>query len=281
MQKQNRHVLLQQKELEAMYNEPIKILCVDDEKNVLRALERLFLDDDYGIFLADSGEEGLKILEEEGPFQVVISDYRMPVMNGVDFLKAVYQKQPETVRIVLSGYADAGAIVAAINDGHIYKFIPKPWNDEELRVTINNSLERYFLQKNNRELIEQLAVVNHQLEEKVRERTEQLELHVSALEFAQQLMWSLPVGVVGIDENNMVAHCNTVAASLLKNICSDFLGADVVQSCNLQLNRFIEKVRREKMADEIIELNDKDHLVMGRVVKLNQSEAVVLVFTEK
>jgi two-component system, NtrC family, sensor kinase len=264
-----------------MYNEPIKILCVDDEKNVLRALERLFLDDDYGIFLADSGEEGLKILEDEGPFQVVISDYRMPVMNGVDFLKEVYQKQPETVRIVLSGYADAGAIVAAINDGHIYKFIPKPWNDEELRVTINNSLERYFLQKNNRELIEQLAVVNHQLEEKVRERTEQLELHVRALEFAQQLMWSLPVGVVGIDENNMVAHCNTAASHLLKNICSDFLGSDVVQSCNLQLNRFIEKVRSEKMADEMMLLNDREHMVMGRIVKLNMSEAVVLVFTEK
>ena len=121
----------------------IKILCVDDERNVLRALERIFLDDDYEIILAGSGDEGLKIMEEEGPFQVVVSDYRMPVMNGVEFLKAVYERWPETVRIVLSGYADAGAIVAAINEGHIYRFIPKPWNDDELRVTIQNCLERY------------------------------------------------------------------------------------------------------------------------------------------
>ena len=129
------------------YSEKIKILCVDDERNVLRALERIFLDDDYDIMLAGSGDEGLKVMEESGPFQVVISDYRMPVMNGVEFLKGVYDRWPETVRIVLSGYADASAIVDAINEGHIYRFIPKPWNDDELRVTIQNSLERYFLLK--------------------------------------------------------------------------------------------------------------------------------------
>lgn len=263
-----------------MYNEPIKILCVDDERNVLRSLERLFIDDDYEVFLADSGEEGLQLLEKEGPFQVIISDYRMPVMNGVDFLKAVYERKPETVRIVLSGYADAGAIVAAINDGHIYKFIPKPWNDEELRVTIHNSLERYFLQKNNRELIDKLAVANQELEEKVRQRTEQLELHIRALEFAQQLMWTLPVAVVGIDENNMVAHSNIAASGLLKNICSDFLGADVTQCCNLELNNFIKKTRAEKNTDTQMVLNNKNYRVLGRIVELNQSEAVVLVFTE-
>ena len=120
-------------------NMPVKILCVDDERNVLRALERIFLDDDYEIVTAGSGEEGLEIMTESGDcFQVVISDYRMPVMNGVEFLKAVYERWPDSVRIVLSGYADAGAIVAAINEGHIYKFIPKPWNDEELRETIQN-----------------------------------------------------------------------------------------------------------------------------------------------
>lgn len=263
-----------------MYNEPIKILCVDDERNVLRSLERLFLDDDYEVFLADSGEEGLQLLDSEGPFQVVISDYRMPVMNGVDFLKAVYERKPETVRIVLSGYADAGAIVAAINDGHIYKFIPKPWNDEELRVTIHNSLERYFLQKNNRELIDKLAVANQELEEKVRQRTEQLELHIRALEFAQQLMWTLPVAVVGIDENNMVAHSNIAASGLLRNICSDFLGADVTQCCNIELNTLIQRTRAEKNTEAQMTLNGKNYRVLGRIVEMNQSEAVVLVFTE-
>jgi two-component system NtrC family sensor kinase len=261
-------------------SDQIKILCVDDERNVLRALERIFLDDDYEIVLAGSGDEGLKVMEESGPFQVVISDYRMPVMNGVDFLKAVYGRWPETVRIVLSGYADAGAIVAAINEGHIYKFIPKPWNDDELRVTIQNCLERYFLQKKNHELLEELATVNQALEEKVQQRTEQLELHIHALEFSQHLMGSLPIGVVGIDENNMISYCNSTATALLKGSCCDLLGADLNQSCSLDLRQLLTRIRREKTFESEILLNDARYRVLGRTILLNESEAAVFVFLE-
>ena len=94
-----------------------RILCVDDERNVLRALERLFLDDDYEILTASSGEEGLELLNAAPQVQVVISDFRMPGMNGVDFLKQVFETHPDTIRIVLSGYADTAAVVAAINEG--------------------------------------------------------------------------------------------------------------------------------------------------------------------
>jgi two-component system NtrC family sensor kinase len=132
-------------------SEEIKILCVDDEQNVLNALKRLFIDNDYSIFTAVSGQEGLNILEQEHA-QIIISDYRMPGMNGVEFLKEVCNLRPDTVRIVLSGYADAAAIVSAINEGQIYKFVPKPWNDDELRVTVANAIERYFLYKKNKEL---------------------------------------------------------------------------------------------------------------------------------
>ena len=260
--------------------ELIRILCVDDERNVLRALERIFLDDDYEIVLAGSGEEGLEIMEESGAFQVVISDYRMPVMNGVEFLKAVYERWPETVRIVLSGYADAGAIVAAINEGHIYKFIPKPWNDDELRVTIQNCLERYFLQKKNRELLEQLAAINQALEEKVQQRTEQLELRNRALEFSQSLLGSLPVGVVGIDINGMIAYCNDIAATLLKNVCSDILGADVSASCDISLGILIAKVRREKCISVETTLGDIPCRIMGRTMEFCDNEATVLVLLE-
>lgn len=260
--------------------EQIRILCVDDERNVLRALERIFLDDDYEIVLAGSGDEGLQIMEESEPFQVVISDYRMPVMNGVEFLKVVYERCPETVRIVLSGYADAGAIVAAINEGHIYKFIPKPWNDEELRITIQNCLERYYLQKKNRELLEQLAYTNQVLEEKVQLRTEQLELRNRALEFSQSLLGNLPVGVAGIDENGMIAYCNDIAVKLLKNVCSDFFGADISASCDTSLVNLVDQVRREKNISVIISLGDKQSRVLGRTMSFFESEAVVLVFLE-
>lgn len=260
--------------------EQIKILCVDDERNVLRALERIFLDDDYEIVLAGSGEEGLKIMEESGPFQVVVSDYRMPVMNGVEFLKGVYDRWPQTVRIVLSGYADASAIVAAINEGHIYRFIPKPWNDDELRVTIQNCLERYFLQKNNHELLEQLAVSNQALEEKVQHRTEQLELRNRALEFSQSLLGNLPVGVAGIDINGMIAYCNDIAAQLLKNVCIDIFGADVASCCDASLGILVEQVRREKNITIDTTIGGKACRVMGRTVAFCDSEAIVLVFLE-
>lgn len=262
------------------HSEQIKILCVDDERNVLRALERIFLDDDYEIVLAGSGEEGLKIMEESGPFQVVISDYRMPVMNGVEFLKAVYEKWPHTVRIVLSGYADAGAIVAAINEGKIYKFVPKPWNDVELRVTIQNCLDRYFLQEKNRELLQELVVVNQALEKKVLLRTEQLELRNRALEFSQSMLGNLPVGVAGIDVNGMIAYCNDSAAKLLKKVCSDVLGADVTTCCDASFGSLVERVRREKRISVEITVGGTLCRVLGRMMVFDRNESIVLVFLE-
>jgi len=261
-------------------NEPVRILCVDDERNVLRALERIFLDEDYEIVTAGSGQEGLDILEETDSFQVIISDYRMPVMTGVEFLKAVYDRWPETVRIVLSGYADAGAIVAAINEGHIYKFIPKPWNDEELRVTIQNCLERYFLLKKNRELLTELADANHALEEKVLQRTEQLELRNRVLEFSQGILGTLPVGVVGIDDAGMIALCNTKGMSILGGVCKTILGGDVNHNCSSQFSALVSRIREEKKLDTTIQLNDKSWRVMGSMVTINDCEAAVAVFLD-
>lgn len=261
------------------YDMPVRILCADDERNVLRSLERIFLDDDYEIVLAGSGEEGLQVLEESGDtFQMVISDYRMPAMNGVEFLRQVYNRWPDTVRIVLSGYADAGAIVAAINEGHIYKFIPKPWNDDELRVTVQNCLERYFLLKRNRELLDELTRANQILEEKVRRRTEDLELRNKALEFSQAMLGNLPVGVVGIDENGLIVHCNTIAAPIISQACGDFFGVDVQQCCDHRISALVGRTRTEKSIIASENFCDSGWHVLGRTVTFGGSEAVVLVF---
>lgn len=263
-----------------MEEEQIRILCVDDERNVLRALERIFLDDDYEIVLADSGEEGLKLLDSRGPFQVVISDYRMPVMTGVDFLKVVYERSPDTVRIVLSGYADAGAIVAAINDGHIYKFIPKPWNDEELRVTIQNCIERYFLLKQNHELLTALALANHELEDKIQQRTKQLELRNRALEFSQSLLGHLPVAVAGIDETGMVAYCNDQAFTILEKLFGDIFGTNVNECSDPGLGRLVDQVRLDGSIAVDCTLTENSYRVMGRAFTYCDSQAVVLLFLE-
>jgi len=162
-------------------DDEIRILCVDDERSVLKALRRIFLDEDWEILSAGSAEEGLEILRTVSPVQIIISDYRMPGMTGVDFFREVYTEWPDTIRIVLSGYADTAAIVGAINEGHIYKFIPKPWNDDELRTTIRNAIETWSLKSQNRELsdelkrhAEELERLNEELSRLAAERTEEL-----------------------------------------------------------------------------------------------------------
>lgn len=261
--------------------EPIRILFVDDERNVLRALERIFLDDPYEIVTADSGAEGLRLLSESPHcFQVVVSDYRMPVMNGVEFLKEVCKSWPNTVRLVLSGYADAGAIVAAINEGQIYKFIPKPWNDEELRITIQNCLERYFLVQKNQALLEELAATNLVLEQKVRERTEDLEFRNKALEFAQTMLGDLPVGVIGVDENGLLVYCNALAADLLKASGLHNTGADILASKEQALYDIVAQTRQHKQLRTEIHLAGRLYRVTGRTIRFSGSEAVVLVLLE-
>ncbi|MCX8070730.1 MAG: response regulator, partial [Thermodesulfovibrionales bacterium] len=187
---------------------------VDDEPNVLSSLKRIFLDDDYIILTANSGKEGLEIMNNE-EVQIIISDYRMPVMNGVEFLKEARLLQPDTVRIVLSGYADAGAIVSAINEGQIYKFIPKPWNDDELKVTISNAIERYNLFKQNKLLTEQLktrneelSALNKQLESLLDEKSKSLAFTSEVLNTHQNIIDSVPIGIIGVDLNYNIVLSN-------------------------------------------------------------------------
>ena len=146
-------------------SDTIKLLCVDDERNVLRALERIFMDDDYEILTASSGEEGLCHFDKNPDISVVISDYRMPDMNGVEFLSQVCKKYPNTVRIVLSGYADTASVVSAINEGQIYKFVSKPWSDEELRQTVAKAVESFALHQQNQRMSMELEALKLELAE--------------------------------------------------------------------------------------------------------------------
>ena len=190
------------------------LLIVDDEPNVLKSLKRLLIDTGYRILTAESGEKGLEVLTEND-IQVVISDYRMPGMAGVEFLNEVKKKYPDTIRMILSGYADVAAVVEAINEGHIYKFIAKPWNDQEIMTTIIRAFEQYQLQTENARLYAELQNRNRELEEltksledKVVERTRDLEMKNRALTMAHSIMNLLPVGVLGLDNEFIVAYMN-------------------------------------------------------------------------
>jgi response regulator RpfG family c-di-GMP phosphodiesterase len=121
-------------------DERIQVLCVDDEVFILRALKRQFMDSGYDLFLAGSGEEGLKILGER-PVQVIISDYHMPGMNGIEFMDEVLKRWPETVRIMMSGSADQSVFSRALECGQIHRFISKPWVEEDLKACIMNAIK--------------------------------------------------------------------------------------------------------------------------------------------
>ncbi|MES2115687.1 MAG: response regulator, partial [Pseudomonadota bacterium] len=104
------------------------VLFVDDEPNILSALRRLFRPRGYRVLTAESGAEGLEVLERE-PVDLVISDMRMPEMDGARFLAQVRQRWPGVLRLLLTGYSDIQSIQDAINCGEIYRYITKPWDD--------------------------------------------------------------------------------------------------------------------------------------------------------
>lgn len=128
------------------------ILLVDDEANVLAALRRALYEEPYDILTAESGEEGLKLLLTQR-VKVVISDERMPGMNGASFLAAVREKYPETVRFMLTGHASLESAMQAVNCGEIYRFFTKPWQDAELTLSIAAAIEKFDLEEENRRLL--------------------------------------------------------------------------------------------------------------------------------
>ncbi len=128
-----------------------KILIVDDEENILYALKRIFRREKYEILTATSAEEGLKIMGQQD-VDLVISDLKMPVTNGVEFLAMVKERNPAALRIILTGHADLKSVIEAIEKGEVYRFLLKPWDDEELKATIKQALEFHNLQKENQAL---------------------------------------------------------------------------------------------------------------------------------
>jgi response regulator RpfG family c-di-GMP phosphodiesterase len=169
---------------------PARILCVDDEPSILSALKRLFRPHGYTIFTATSGKEGLELLARE-PVDLVISDMRMPEMDGAQFLERVFDGWPATKRILLTGYSDASATIAAINRGKIWRYVAKPWNDDEILVTVQQALAHRQLMEENARLTrltqaqnEELKELNASLEQKVAERTAQLAEALKSLESA-------------------------------------------------------------------------------------------------
>jgi two-component system, probable response regulator PhcQ len=147
-----------------------RIMLVDDEENILRALRRVLGNEDCEIETFTQPAEALRRAQVAN-FDLFISDYRMPGMDGVQLLTAIKELQPDAMRLILSGYADLEGVLVAINQAEIYRFICKPWQDDELRLAIHQALEHRRVLMENRHLAQLL-----------REQQQELAKHKSALE---------------------------------------------------------------------------------------------------
>jgi response regulator RpfG family c-di-GMP phosphodiesterase len=157
------------------------VLFVDDEENILRSLRRLFFGEAFSVFTAPSPEQGIKIIENEPTIGVIVSDQRMPEVTGVQFLEQVRKVRPNSIRILLTGYSDINAVADAINKGGAFRYLTKPWNDEDLIQCIRESVKIYSLTLENlrlseivRQQNERLKDWNDELQQMVQEQTMEL-----------------------------------------------------------------------------------------------------------
>ncbi|WP_228716971.1 HD domain-containing phosphohydrolase [Billgrantia pellis] len=168
----------------------ISVLLVDDEPNILRALRRVLRREDYRLLTANNGEEALVVMQTE-PVDLVVSDSRMPGMDGAELLSRIQQHWPECRRLMLTGHADLTSTIRAINEGQIYRYITKPWSDDDLRLTLRQALEHQQAERERRRLEaltqeqnRELALLNAHLEERVQARTRELQQVADMLELA-------------------------------------------------------------------------------------------------
>ena len=159
------------------------VLLVDDEESILNSLRRLLRGQPYEVVLATSGAQALEIMATR-PVDLVMSDARMPGMDGATLLAEVHRLYPATSRILLTGYADLTTIIKAINDGQIHRYISKPWNDEELQLVLQQTLEHQRLERLARDQTEQLKLLNATLEKRVAARTAELQQTADMLDLA-------------------------------------------------------------------------------------------------
>jgi diguanylate cyclase (GGDEF)-like protein len=198
------------------------LLLVDDEPSILSALRRQFRQDGYEIMTATDGQKGLELLAHN-KIDVIVSDQRMPGMTGVEFLRKVKNLYPDTVRIVLSGFTELQSVTDAVNEGAIYKFLTKPWDDTQLRKQVAEAFQHKEMSDENRRLNievrtanQELASANRQLEELIQHKQQQIYRREVSLDIVREALQHVPLPVIGLDEDNFIVFTNIAANDLFK-----------------------------------------------------------------
>lgn len=202
--------------------QPRTLLLVDDEPNILASLKRLLRRDGYHMLTANSGQEGLDVLASHA-VDVIVSDQRMPGMLGADFLRKAKLLCPQTIRIMLSGYTELQAVTDAVNEGAIFKFLTKPWDDHQLREHIAEAFRLKGIDDDNvrlnaqlRDANQALAAANAAMQALVSQQQHQISRDEVSLGIAREVLQFLPLPVIGLDDEGMIAFINAAAANLFE-----------------------------------------------------------------
>ena len=240
-----------------------KILLVDDEAKVLAAIKRQ-LRKKFSIETAQSGEEALRIIDEKGPFAVIVSDYHMPGMDGIDFLCRVKKVDPDTVRMMLTGSADMSTAVQAVNEGSIFQFHPKPCPAQTLGEAIKSGIDKYHKTTESQTQMKKVQMSLEQASRIQQTLMPKSEPAVEGYDIAGQSIWCDETSgdyydfihpgdwkqeKIGIVVADVIGHgisaallMTTVRASLRERILSPGNGPEIVSHVNKSLVKDIEEL---------------------------------------
>jgi len=235
----------------------VNLLIVDDELNVLHSLKRTLIDEDFEIILSTSGPEGLKELEKNENIALILSDMRMPGMTGVEFLEKAKDISPDTLRIILTGYADIEAAIEAINRAGLYRYITKPWKDEELLQTVKEAVSKYKLITENKRLAEMvkkqkdaLKQWNTRLNKIVQDKTTELIKKNEILNKNYESSIFVLTEVIELRNTSLKRHCNSVTE----------IAVNIAKKLNLKPEE-IENIRVASLLHDIGKIGFSDSLI--------------------
>lgn len=283
---------------------PYNILYVDDEEANLRVFQAAFRRE-YNVFTAQSGAMGIELLKEND-IHLIITDQKMPKMTGVDFLETITPEYPDVVKIILTGYSDVKDILRALNRCGIFRYILKPWNKQEMRITIGKALETFQLRKDNQKLVERLKKVNEDLEHRIEERTAQLttakekaeeaskakELFLSTMSHEIRTPLNAIIGMSHLlrsseldEEQQENLNILMFSANNLLSIISDILDLSKIESGKIELEKLAfdlpemlrgiykahqPKAEEKKLNYEVKIPDDLPQLVIGDPTRISQ-----------
>ena len=240
-----------------------RVLIVDDEEPVRLALKRLFRRQ-YEVEVVASGQEALQLLNQES-YDVVISDMRMPGMDGAELLKNCYQKWPEMIRILLTGFSELESAISAINEGRIYRYVTKPWDNDELRGLVAEALDIRDLKSSNERLNahiveqnEELARLNKELKEKFLEKSDEVgeaeEKLRDALRSLHQEFNSMVHILVGVIEDRLGEEKGSAErlARLAKSF-AEFCGLEGLQIQDVYYAALLKNFGKVSLSDAIVQ----------------------------